>query len=103
MTELFRPDLPDSYRKGTRPKPKKKRTPTKRKRNSPKTGSKAGGVRLSDADVREIRELAAGGTADTDIAARFGISKVTVANLRRGGTRIGAGGPITRKKAQGGK
>jgi len=88
--------LPNSYPKGKAPK---KEEPERR------VGRRSGSVgnHLSDEKVVALRKRAADGEGDADLAMRFNISKATVANLRTGATRKYVGGPITKKKAQGGK
>lgn len=49
---------------------------------------------LTDAQVRELRELRAAGANQYDLAERFGISQALVSNLVRGLRRPEAGGPI---------
>ena len=49
-------------------------------------GAQASNAKLTDEDVRKIRELAASGLCDKDIAAKFGITSFTVSSIRRGET-----------------
>ncbi|WP_061963322.1 hypothetical protein [Demequina aurantiaca] len=54
----------------------------------------AGGVRLSDAQVVELRERYAAGARQVELAEAFGVSQNTVSALVLGRTRVAAGGPI---------
>lgn len=49
---------------------------------------------LTDDDVRTIRERAAGGDRNVDIAAAYGIQRGYVTELIRGRRRLAAGGPL---------
>lgn len=57
-------------------------------------------VRLTDAQVREVREKFAEGARQTDLAAEYGISQNTVSSLVLGRTRRPAGGPLSPGTAQ---
>jgi hypothetical protein len=46
-------------------------------------GARHGNVKLDESKVREIRRLVAGGMRNIDVAARFEISPVTVAHIKR--------------------
>ncbi|WP_062210011.1 hypothetical protein [Demequina oxidasica] len=54
----------------------------------------AGGVRLSDAEVVDLRERYAAGARQVELAEEFGVSQNTVSALVLGRTRVAAGGPI---------
>jgi hypothetical protein len=59
-------------------------------------GEAHGLSRLSDGEVRELRDLyAAGGVRQSDLAAQFAIGQTTVCEIVRGRTRADAGGLIT--------
>jgi DNA-binding CsgD family transcriptional regulator len=53
-----------------------------------------GGVRLSDAQVVELREQYEGGARQVDLAKAYGVRQNTVSALVLGRTRAAAGGPI---------
>jgi hypothetical protein len=57
--------------------------------------------KLSDADVRTLRERAAAGEAFGSIASSFGIHPNTVSTLATGKKRVEAGGPLTRRAPSG--
>jgi transcriptional regulator with XRE-family HTH domain len=57
-------------------------------------------VRLTNAQVREVREKFAEGARQADLAAEYGISQNTVSSLVLGRTRRPAGGPISPGTAQ---
>lgn len=52
------------------------------------------GVRLSDEQVRRMRESFAAGARQTDLAAEFGVGQNTVSSIVTGRTRASAGGPM---------
>jgi transcriptional regulator with XRE-family HTH domain len=55
---------------------------------------RSGGVRLTDAQVVELRERYAAGERQVDLAAAFGVKQTTVSAIVTGKTRAAAGGPI---------
>jgi Mor family transcriptional regulator len=57
-------------------------------------------VKLTDAQVREVREKFRDGARQVDLAAEYGISQNTVSSLVIGRTRRAAGGPLSRGSAQ---
>lgn len=57
-------------------------------------GEKNSRTKLSDAQVRQIRELASAGEPLRSLAEEFGITPASVTQLVTGKTRRGAGGPI---------
>lgn len=56
--------------------------------------ARGGGVRLSDAEVVELRERYAAGARQVELAEKFGVSQNTVSALVLGRTRVAVGGPI---------
>lgn len=56
-----------------------------------------GARRFTDEQVRELRERAARGEADADLAVAFGAREEVIGALRTGARRPAAGGPITRR------
>jgi AraC-like DNA-binding protein len=60
-----------------------------------KAGERTASERLTDAQVRKIRELRLSHHLGfKDLAQRFGCGEDTARNIVRGLTRVGAGGPI---------
>lgn len=57
-------------------------------------------VRLTDGQVREVREKFRNGARQVDLAAEYGISQNTVSSLVLGRTRRASGGPISPGTAQ---
>ena len=57
-------------------------------------------VRLSDEQVRRMREAFAAGARQTDLAAEYGVGQNTVSSIVRGKTRADAGGPISAPSAR---
>lgn len=55
-------------------------------------------TRLTDADVRLLRERRAAGAAQIDLAEQFGISQGLVSMIINGHRRIEAGGPIATRR-----
>lgn len=55
---------------------------------------------LTDEQVVRIRELAAKGKSDEQIATLYKKHKVTISNIRLGHQHADVGGPITRKRAR---
>jgi len=52
-------------------------------------------VKLSDDQVKEIREKRKNGVAQLDLAEDYGVAQSTVSSLITGARRPEAGGPIT--------
>lgn len=52
-------------------------------------------MKLSDAQVREIREKRKAGVAEADLAEDFCVAQSTVSSIITGLRRLDAGGPIT--------
>ena len=54
--------------------------------------------KIDNAGVQELRERAAAGESDAELAAAFGLSKGTVRGLRTGRARRNASGPLTKRR-----
>jgi hypothetical protein len=60
-------------------------------------GAANGMARLSDSDVVRIREMAARGHHQGQLAARFGIKEAQISRIVSGKRRLDAGGPLRTK------
>lgn len=58
------------------------------------------GVRLTDAQVSEVREKFAGGVRQVDLATEYGVPQNTVSSMVTGRSRRIAVGPISRSRAR---
>lgn len=56
---------------------------------------RAGKVKITDADVREIRTLYARGEPGVALANRFGVTPTLISRIAKGQSRLSAGGPLT--------
>ncbi len=56
---------------------------------------------LSDEQVRALRNDAANGVDDANLAATYGLTVASVRGLRLGHRRKGAGGPLTKTRPDG--
>ena len=63
-------------------------------------GEKNPRTKLSDVQVRQIREQAAAGAALVDLAAEYGITRASVTQIVCGQTRVAAGGPTRAPKSR---
>lgn len=72
-----------------------------RGRSAAQRGYDNGRTTITDAQVIELRELAAMGTLHEDLAERFGMSASSVSEIARGNRRAKAGGPLSRRERDG--